>query len=114
MNRISTTILSVASLTIMAVPAMARSVDWQKKVATKIVAQQVYPRVAQMRGQQGTAKVRLSINAAGAVESVELATSSGSPVLDREAMDLVRRAGPYPAPPGGAAVVTVPITWRLI
>ena len=50
----------------------------------------------------GTAVVAFTIAANGGLTSVSLARSSGSSALDQAALQLVRRAGPFPTPPTGA------------
>ncbi|WP_225205304.1 energy transducer TonB [Novosphingobium huizhouense] len=95
-------------------PAAAQPAAWIAQVARAIAAKQTYPRTAQMRGEEGTAKVKVFVSAAGAVEKTELVAASGSATLDREALALPARAGTLPPPPGGATAVTVPITWKLL
>lgn len=51
---------------------------------------------------RGAAVVAFSIGGNGALSSVSLARSSGSGALDQAAVQLVRRAGPFPKPPQGA------------
>jgi len=104
----------LAGSTMVASPAMAQSADWMKSVARAIAAKQTYPRTAQMRGEEGTARVKVYISASGAVERTEMVSPSGSATLDREALSLPARAGTLPAPPAGATSVTVPITWKLL
>ncbi|KUR73592.1 energy transducer TonB [Novosphingobium fuchskuhlense] len=94
--------------------AHAQSADWIKQVTRTIAAKQTYPKAAQARGEQGTAKVKIYVAASGAVERAELIAPSGSTVLDREALALPSRTGSVPPPPGGATSVTVPITWKLL
>lgn len=53
-------------------------------------------------GMPGTAGVRFSIDTAGHLIDVEIIRPSGVAALDREAIDIVRRAAPFPAPPPGA------------
>lgn len=96
-----------------AVPALAQSSGWTQQVARIIASRQTYPRVAQMRGEEGTAKVKIYVAASGAVERAELISPSGSSTLDREALTLPTRLGALPAPPGGPTSLTVPITWKL-
>lgn len=64
-------------------------------------------------GAGGTSSVAFTIDRSGHVLSARLIGSSGSAVLDQEAVALARRASPLPAPPGnigGANIVlTVPI-----
>lgn len=56
-----------------------------------------YPAAA--HGASGTVTVRFGLNRAGDVIESEVSKSSGNAVLDREALDLLRRASPFPAFP---------------
>ncbi|EAQ14152.1 outer membrane transport energization protein TonB [Maritimibacter alkaliphilus HTCC2654] len=49
----------------------------------------------------GTAVVRLTVTANGALAGVTLARSSGNPAIDRLALQAVRSAGRFPAAPAG-------------
>jgi protein TonB len=64
-------------------------------------------------GSRGTSSVAFTIDRAGRVISARLIRSSGSSVLDQEAVSLARRASPVPAPPanitGRSIVLSVPI-----
>ena len=51
---------------------------------------------------RGTALVAFTIAGNGGLAQLSLARSSGSDALDRAALQLVRRAGPFPPPPQGA------------
>ncbi len=51
---------------------------------------------------QGAARVAFAVSSSGAVTGVTLAQSSGVAALDKEALALISRAGPCPAPPAGA------------
>ena len=62
----------------------------------------------------GTVQVAFSIDRSGRVLSARLSGSSGDPALDEEAVAMVRRASPVPAPPGGlggsgAIALAVPV-----
>lgn len=74
-----------------------------------------YPRQAQRRGEQGVSYVRFDVDRAGNVLAPSIARSSGSSVLDGEALSTVRRASPVPVPPdaiaGRAIEVVVPVTF---
>ncbi|MGO8692329.1 MAG: TonB family protein [Rectinemataceae bacterium] len=59
-----------------------------------------YPQAARMRGTEGTVRVHLSISAEGRLMRVELASSSGSSLLDRAALDLVASVFPMSNPTG--------------
>ena len=102
--------LCVLALT--ATPSFAD--DWLNTVKRTIASKQTYPRTAQMRGEEGTAKVKITVSAAGKVEAAELVGSSGSTTLDKEAVSLMTRVGNLPAPPAGTNSVVVPLTWKLI
>ena len=75
-----------------------------------------YPAASRRQGQQGKVMLRVFVNATGGVDEVEIRTSSGHPVLDRTALDAVRRWRFVPARQGDqpvAAWVLVPITFTL-
>lgn len=76
-----------------------------------------YPRVAQMRGWQGTVRVELKIDADGNVTSSNIAESSGYEMLDKQALEMVRKASPLPQPPealrGREFTIVVPVAFKL-
>lgn len=106
--------LGLVAAASIASPACAQSADWIKQVTRTIAAKQSYPKAAQARGEEGTARVKIFVAATGAVERAELIAPSGSTSLDREALALPSRTGSVPPPPGGATSVIVPITWKLL
>lgn len=63
--------------------------------------------------QPGTVQVAFAIDRSGNVLSARLAGSSGDPALDQEAVAMIRRASPVPAPPsglgGGTISLAVPV-----
>ena len=76
-----------------------------------------YPRLAQMRGWQGTSKVELHIDANGNITSSAISESSGFEALDKQALEMVRKASPLPLPPevlrGREFTIIVPVAFRL-
>lgn len=62
------------------------------------IARQRLPRV----NARGVARVSFTISGAGGLAALGIAQSSGSAELDREALTVIRRAAPFPAPPAGA------------
>ncbi len=74
-----------------------------------------YPREAWLAGIQGTTVLRFSIDRDGKVIASSLEQSSGHNVLDREAVQMVRRADPFPAIPyeivGNELELRVPIVF---
>lgn len=104
--------LTALSMTITA--AFAQSAEWQRQVSRIIASKQTYPRSAQMRGEEGTARVKVYVGSGGAIERTELVAPSGSATLDKEALAMPTRAGNVPPPPGGATALVVPVTWKLL
>jgi protein TonB len=90
---------------------------WRIQVAALLERNKRYPPDAQSRREQGVVRLFFSLDRKGMVIASRVAASSGSPALDQEAMALVRRAQPFPAPPpelAGAHVdLTVPIRFNL-
>jgi protein TonB len=76
-----------------------------------------YPRIAQMRGWQGTVRVQLELDANGSITSSTVSESSGFEVLDNQALEMVKKASPLPPPPevlrNRAFSIMVPVTFRL-
>lgn len=91
----------------------AATPEWTSKVRVLLASKQDYPRAAQMRGDEGTAKIKLDISADGSVAAVDLVQPSGSALLDKEALAIAKKVGTFPAPPGGSASVVVPLTWKM-
>jgi protein TonB len=81
--------------------AFAQSPEWARSVTNLIASKQTYPSTAQMRGEEGTAKVKVYIGADGAVQKAELVAGSGSAILDKEALSVPAKVGKVPAPPAG-------------
>jgi protein TonB len=83
-------------------------------VSAHLRRHQQYPAEARSRGDQGTATVSFSLDGGGRVTSARLARGSGIAIIDQEVQAMVRRASPFPAPPGGRAQsFTVPVSFRL-
>lgn len=83
-------------------------------VSAHLRRHQQYPADARSRGDQGTATVSFSLDGGGRVTSARLARGSGIASIDQEVQAMVRRASPFPAPPGGRPQsFTVPVSFRL-
>lgn len=109
-------LLAVIGLLGFAATGPAHAVDpaWQRKVGQLISANYAYPRSAVLRGEEGSAKVKIAFSGTGKVLSVDLVQSTGSAILDREAVRIPRKVAAYPAPPNGSDTdVVFPITWRI-
>jgi protein TonB len=73
-----------------------------------------FPPEARSRGDRGSATVGFTLDGGGRVTRVSLVRSSGFSSLDQEATAMVRRASPFPAPPGGRPTAfTAPVSFRI-
>jgi periplasmic protein TonB len=76
-----------------------------------------YPKIAQMRGWQGECLLDLKLDGNGNVLSANVKESSGHEALDKQALEMVRKASPFPAPPevlrGRNFNITVPVSFKL-
>jgi periplasmic protein TonB len=90
---------------------------WQTQVVALLERNKRYPATAQARGEQGVAQVSFSLDRQGRVIDSRVVRSSGAAALDEEALALLRRAQPFPAPPpelvGARVDLTVPIRFNL-
>jgi protein TonB len=88
--------------------------NYRGLVAAHLARYKQYPADARSGGKGGTAAVTFTIGGSGAVASVGLARGSGVPSIDQEVVAMVRRASPFPAPPGGRPQsFTVPVNFSL-
>ncbi|MBP2673175.1 MAG: TonB family protein [Deltaproteobacteria bacterium] len=71
-----------------------------------------YPVMARKMGWEGRVVVEFQILPDGTVRDVRVARGSGFAVLDRNAVEAVRSAAPFPRPPAGAKVLT-PVVYKL-
>ncbi|MFL9827490.1 energy transducer TonB [Rhodoplanes sp. SY1] len=73
-----------------------------------------YPGAARAQARGGVARVRFTLDGGGRVTGVSLAQGSGHADLDQESVAVVRRASPFPAPPGGRPQsFTLPVRFGL-
>lgn len=76
-----------------------------------------YPRAARLAGQEGRAIVRFVIDRAGKVSSIQLEQGSGHRILDREAVEMIERAEPFPIMPaemaGSRLELRVPVVFEI-
>jgi protein TonB len=87
-------------------PAIA---SWQQAIVGRLARFQRYP--AQAKGATGVVSLSFSIDRQGHVLNSQIINSSGSAVLDAEALSLMTRAAPLPPPP--AAVPDTDLTFVL-
>jgi protein TonB len=83
----------------------------------EIAKHKQYPNVARMRGWQGEAMIELKIDSNGQLLSSRIVTSSGYEVLDKQGLEMVRKASPFPPPPtalrGRNFEILVPVSFKL-
>ena len=100
-------------------PSMsAAPASWQSQVLSHLARYKRYPGDARQRKRAGAAWVRFRLDRDGKLLSSELLTSSGTVLLDREALQVLQRAQPLPAPPAsvlhqGTVSVTLPVSFKL-
>ncbi len=72
----------------------------------------LYPRIARRMGWTGKVVVAFTVCKGGYVKDIEVIKGTGFAVLDRNAVETIRQASPFPDPPVEAKII-VPIAYRL-
>jgi len=76
-----------------------------------------YPKIAQMRGWEGEVMLDLKLDGDGNVISANVRNGSGYEALDKQALEMVKKASPFPRPPealrGRSFNITVPVSFKL-
>lgn len=91
---------------------------YEQTMSAWLQRHRVVPELARSLGQYGSPVLRVQISRAGAVKYFAIERSSGYQLIDDAAMDMVRRANPFPAPPasypGGQVLeFLIPVTFDL-
>ena len=91
--------------------------SYSSKLTKAIARQKKYPRIAQMRGWQGEIILDLEIDGKGNLIKSKIKQGSKFKILDKEGMNMVKRASPFPKPPKELESkifnVIVPISFKL-
>ena len=83
-------------------PSPSQNVShWQQALVARLDRFKRYP--AQAHGTEGVASLAFTIDRNGNILNSQIATTSGSAVLDAEVLALVKRAAPFPPPPAEVA-----------
>lgn len=94
----------------------ARTSNYPGKIVSKLRRSLRYPSAAKRERLRGEAHVRFTVAQNGAVSGVRVVRSSGSPVLDKAAIETVHRAAPFPSIPADAGRsswgFTVPLAFK--
>jgi len=90
---------------------------WEAQIVALLQRNMRYPESARARGEQGVVQVFFILDRNGRVVRSSVLRSSGSSLLDEEALALLLRAEPFPAPPrevpGEQVERSVPIRFTL-
>ncbi len=81
-------------------------------IRSSILGNLRYPMLARRQGWSGLVEVAFLVAPDGSVSDLRIQASSGFPVLDDQALAAVRRSAPF-VPPRMAALLVVPVTFRL-
>jgi periplasmic protein TonB len=90
---------------------------WQRDLVSRINRYKRYPAAAATHRVEGVVTVQFTVDRAGVVLASQVLHSSGSPLLDDEAITMLHRAAPLPAPPAPAQAETfefvLPIRFKI-
>lgn len=85
-------------------PAQEEMLRYQDMVKQRIEERRIYPAWARKQGMEGMVLVSFIILANGEVKEISLIRSSGSSILDQEAINTIKKASPFvPIPKGTGA-----------
>lgn len=84
--------------------------NWRSALAAAIERHKHYPEVALAHGVQGVAQVAFSVDRHGGLHDAHIVRSSGSALLDRDALAWLRRSEPLPPPPAEIRGARIPVT----
>jgi protein TonB len=91
--------------------------DYTRSLSKALERYREYPRLAELRGWEGSVTMRLRVARSGRLIEAQVYKSSGFAVLDQQAIAMVSKVGALPVPPEGldadGVPVLVPINFRL-
>ncbi|MFH0739139.1 MAG: TonB family protein [Candidatus Omnitrophota bacterium] len=88
--------------------------EYMGVIQQKINYYSVYPNEAKLKGWEGVVKVKFTLAEDGRVKDIDVAESSGYPLLDAAAILAIKDASPYPFPqdyPGEEVELVLPINY---
>jgi periplasmic protein TonB len=98
-------------------PSAALLLDYTRSLSKVLDRYKEYPRIAELRGWEGSVTMRLRVAPSGRLLEAAVYQSSGYEALDKQAITMVSKAGALPVPPRGLDLaefpVLVPINFRL-
>lgn len=91
--------------------------SYTNQLTRAIAKQKKYPKIAQMRQWQGEVLLNIEIDPQGNLVKANILEESRYKILNNEAIDMVKRASPFPQPPEELRLknftVLVPISFKL-
>jgi protein TonB len=91
--------------------------SYTNQLTKAIAKQKKYPKIAQMRQWQGEVLLNIEIDPQGNLVKADILEESRYKILNNEAIDMVKRASPFPQPPEELRLknftVLVPISFKL-
>jgi protein TonB len=74
-------------------------IQYGKLLTENFSKDKYYPRIASIRGWEGTVTIQLLVDSNGNYMNSRVYESSGYELLDKTAIEIVRKSSPYPRPP---------------
>jgi protein TonB len=106
-----------ARVVALAAPSPDLLAGYGSSISRLLARHREYPRVAALRGWEGTVTMRLKVGANGRLMEAQVDSSSGHAALDMQALEMVKRIAELPPPPEGLRdrefAVLVPVVFRL-
>jgi periplasmic protein TonB len=91
--------------------------SWKSLLVSQLERAKRYPTEARKRGEEGVVQLAFNVDRQGSVHDAHIVRSSGSALLDRETLAMVKRAQPLPPPPpelpGTQIAIVVPIRYHI-
>lgn len=87
-------------------------------LSREVAKHKQYPKIAQMRGWQGDVELDLQIDgSSGNLIASKVRSTSGFEALDKQALEMVKKAAPFPLPPEALRAKTfnviIPVSFKL-
>lgn len=80
-------------------PDQEEMLRYQDMVKQRIEERRIYPAWARKQGIEGMVSVSFIVSASGQAKEISIIHSSGSRILDQEALDTIKRASPFASIP---------------
>jgi len=110
-------VVSAAPAIVLSAAALQAQASWRRTLVSHINRYKRYPATAHAHRVEGVVTIQFTVDRAGSVVQTQVVQSSGSLLLDDEAVAILRRAAPLPAPPtqaeGSTFVFSLPIRFKI-